>query len=78
MAELLERISIDPQVCHGQACVRGTRIMAWLIVQYLANGDSIDEILEAYPSLTREDVRACLSYAAELARERVLPVNPGR
>jgi len=72
----LERISIDPQICHGQPCVRGTRIMAWLIIQYLANGESVEEILSAHPSLTREDVQACLTYAAELARERVLPLEP--
>ena len=60
MDSLLARISIDPKVCHGQPCVKGTRIMVWLIVQYLANGDSAEEILVAYPSLTREDVQACL------------------
>ncbi len=49
--------------------------MAWLVVQYVANGDSVEEILAAYPSLTREDVQACLLYAAELARERVIPVE---
>jgi uncharacterized protein (DUF433 family) len=75
MDALLDRISIDPQICHGQPCVRGTRIMAWLIVQYLANGDSTEDILAAYPSLTREDVQACLRFAAELARERVIPIQ---
>ncbi len=75
MDSLLGRISIDPKVCHGQPCVKGTRIMVWLIVQYLANGDSVAEILEAYPSLTREDVQACLLYAAEMTRERVLPIG---
>ena len=49
--------------------------MVWLVVQYLANGDSVEEVLAAYPSLTKEDVQACLSYAAEMARERVLPVE---
>jgi uncharacterized protein (DUF433 family) len=71
---LLDRILIDPRICHGQPCVRGTRIMVWLIVQYLANGDSVEEILAAYPALTREDVQACLTYAAEMTRERILPV----
>jgi uncharacterized protein (DUF433 family) len=75
MANLLERISINPKICHGQPCVKGTRIMVWLIVQYLANGDSKDDILVAYPSLTREDVQACLAYAAEVTRERVLPIE---
>jgi uncharacterized protein (DUF433 family) len=74
MDNLLERISIDPKICHGQPCVKGTRIMVWLIVQYLANGDSAEEVLTAYPSLTREDVQACLLYAAEMTRERVLPI----
>ena len=64
MEHLLDRISIDPRICHGQACVKGTRIMAWLIVQYLANGDSAEEVLAAHPSLTRVDVQACLAYAA--------------
>jgi uncharacterized protein (DUF433 family) len=75
MANLLDRISINPKICHGQPCVKGTRIMVWLIVQYLANGDSVEDILTAYPSLTREDIQACLAYAAEMTRERVLPIE---
>jgi uncharacterized protein (DUF433 family) len=75
MANLLDRVSINPKICHGQPCVKGTRIMVWLIVQYLANGDSVEDILAAYPSLTREDIQACLAYAAEVTRERVLPVE---
>lgn len=75
MPDLLDRIRIDPNICHGQPCVKGTRIMVWLVVQYLANGDTAEDILEAYPSLTREDVQACLTYAAEMTRERVLPVE---
>jgi uncharacterized protein (DUF433 family) len=74
----LSRISINPSVCHGQPCVRGTRIMVWFIVEYLANGDSVEEILAAYPSLTREDVQACLLYGAEMTRERVLPIEVGQ
>jgi uncharacterized protein (DUF433 family) len=69
------RISIDPKVCHGQACIRGTRVMVSLIIDFLANGDTEDQILAAYPTLTREDVRAAMRYAAELARERVIPVG---
>ena len=49
--------------------------MAWLVVQYLANGDSVEEILASYPPLSREDVQACLLYAAEMARERVIPIE---
>ena len=75
MENLLAHISINPKICHGQPCVKGTRIMVWLVVQYLANGDSVEDILAAYPSLTREDVQACLAYAAEVTRERVLPVE---
>ncbi len=47
----------------------------WLVVQYLANGDIVEEVLASYPSLTREDIQACLTYAAELTRERVLPIE---
>lgn len=75
MNDLLKRIQIDPRVCHGQPCVKGTRIPVPLVVQYLANGDSLEDVLAAYPSLQRDDVRACLVYAAEMTRERVLPID---
>ena len=77
MNALLERITVDPNVCHGKPCVRGTRVMVWQVVQFLADGDSIENILAAYPQLTQEDVRACLAFAAELARDRVLPIPSG-
>jgi uncharacterized protein (DUF433 family) len=69
------RISIDPKVCHGQACVKGTRIPVHQIVRMLANGDTIEELLQAYPSLEREDILACLDYAASLAEEQVTPIE---
>lgn len=75
MKDWRERISIDPNVCHGKPCIKGTRIMVWIIVDYLANGDSVEDVLAAYPSLTREDVQAALAYAAEMTRERVIPVE---
>lgn len=75
MKNPLDRIRIDPRVCHGQPCVKGTRVPVSLIVQFLANGDSVEEILAAYPSLEREDIHACLAYAAEMTRERVLPID---
>jgi len=75
MSKGFERISVKSNVCHGQPCVKGTRIMVWLILQYLANGDSEEDILAAYPDLTIEDVHACLAYAAQSARERVLPIE---
>ena len=67
-----ERISIDPLISHGQACVKGTRVPVHQIVAMMANGDSIDELLAEYPSLAREDVLACLSYAAMLEQNEVV------
>lgn len=75
MRDWRKRISIDANVCHGKPCIKGTRIMVWIIVDYLANGDSVEEVLAAYPSLTRDDVQAALAYAAEMTRERVIPVE---
>lgn len=70
-----ERIAIDPSVCHGQACVRGTRIPVHQIIRMLAGGDTIEGLLEAYPSLEPADIFACLYYAAELAEEQVIPLD---
>ena len=70
-----DRISIDPKICHGQACVKGTRIPVHQIVRMLANGDTVGELLAEYPSLSREDILACLDYAAELAEEQVTPIQ---
>lgn len=62
-----ERISIHPRICHGQACVTGTRIPVHQVVRMFAQGDSMEQLLAAVPSLTQEDVLACLDYAASLA-----------
>jgi uncharacterized protein (DUF433 family) len=70
-----ERISINPMICHGQACVTGTRIPVHQVVGMLANGDTIEDLLREYPSLTREDIMACLQYAAELTEEQVTPIE---
>ncbi len=70
-----ERISINPNICHGQACVKGTRIPVHQVVRMLANGDTVEDLLAEYPSLTREDIMACLDYAAELAEELVTPLQ---
>jgi len=70
-----DRISIDPRICHGQACVKGTRIPVHQVVRMLANGDTVEDLLAEYPSLHREDVMACLDYAAELADEQVTPIQ---
>jgi len=72
---MYERISINPKVCHGQACVKGTRIPVYQIIRMIANGDTIDELLKDYPSLKREDILAGLDYAAALAEEQVTPIE---
>ena len=70
-----DHISVDPEICHGQACITGTRIMVSVVLDNLAAGFSVNDILKSYPSLTRESVQAAIGYAAELSRERavVLP-----
>ena len=68
------RISIDPNICHGQACIKGTRIPVHQIVRMLANGDTIESLLTEYPSLSRDDILAALQYAADLAEEQVTPI----
>ncbi|MFP5307150.1 MAG: DUF433 domain-containing protein [Gammaproteobacteria bacterium] len=66
------RISTDPAICHGKACIKGTRIMVSVVLDNLAAGHSVDEIVQLYPTLHREDVAAAMAYAAELARERIV------
>ncbi len=65
-------VTVDPEICHGKACITGTRVPVSVVLDNLAAGFTIDEILHSYPSLTRESVRAAMGYAAELARERVV------
>lgn len=72
---MIKRISIDPAICHGQACVRGTRIPVHQIISMLANGDTIEELLKEYPSLERGDIFASLEYAALLAEEQISPLE---
>ena len=72
---MYDRITIEPNICHGQACIRGTRIPAYQIVRMLANGDTIDNLLKEYPSLKRKDILACLEYTAALAEERITPIE---
>ncbi len=69
-----ERITTNPSICHGKACINGTRIMVSVILDNLAAGMSADEMLSDYPSLTHEDIQAAISYAAELANERIFPM----
>lgn len=72
-----QRITVDPQVCHGRACIAGTRVMVSVILDNLAAGVPRDEILASYPSLGAEDIEASITYAAELARERFVTLSPG-
>ena len=71
---LLEKISMDPRVCFGKPCIRGHRIWVSLVLDLLALGLSIEEVLEEYPQLSREDVLACIAYGAEMSRERFVDV----
>jgi len=68
---LLRRISADPNVCGGKACIRGTRIFVEIILDSLAAGMTPEEIIDHYPQLAIEDIRAAVAYAAELSRESV-------
>jgi uncharacterized protein (DUF433 family) len=72
--DLLQHISIDPRVCFGRPVIRGTRIWVSLIVDNLAEGVPESELLAAYPQLKPEDIRAALAYAAEMTRERIIPI----
>ena len=73
--DLLKRISIDPRVCGGQPCIRGTRIYIAIILDGLAEGLSPDEIISHYPQLSSDDIHAALAYAAELAKENTWKVS---
>lgn len=72
--ELLRKISIDPNVCSGKPCIRGHRIWVSLILDLLASGMTVEQILEEYPQLSREDILACVAYGAEMSRERFVEV----
>jgi uncharacterized protein (DUF433 family) len=74
MNPLLERISIDPAVCGGKPCIKGTRIWVALILDFLADGMPEAELLSDYPQLTHQDVMAAIAYGAEMSRERILPL----
>jgi len=70
----LERLHADPAICAGQVCIKGTRIPVSLILDMLAGGDTTEEVLDGYPTTTREDIAAALAYGAWLAREQILPL----
>lgn len=78
MNPLLRRIAIDPEVCGGRPCIRGTRIWVSLILDFLASGMSSQELLDEYPQLAREDILAAIAYGAETSRDRFVPTSDGR
>ncbi len=69
-----ERVTVNPQVCHGKACIAGTRIMISVILDNLADEVPPEDILASYPSLTRDDIRAAIAYAADLTREQFVAI----
>jgi len=69
-------ITVDPEICHGKACIAGTRIPVSVVLDNLAAGADADEIVNSYPSVSVEAVRATVQYAAELANERVVALRP--
>ena len=75
MNPLLERVTIEPRICGGKPCIRGTRIWVSLILDLLAGGVAEAELLAEYPQLTHEDVLAAIAYGAEVTRERIVPVR---
>ena len=68
-------ITVDPEVCHGRACITGTRVLVTTVLDNLAAGLDSEEISRSYPSVTPESVRAAMCYAAELAKERVFSLS---
>lgn len=72
MNPLLERISVNPEVCFGKPCIRGTRIWVSLVLDLLASGESFEQILADYPHLRHEDILAAIAYGAEMSRERIV------
>ena len=72
--DLLTRISIDPDICFGKPCIKGHRLWVSLILDFLAGGMTIPEILDSYPGLKEKDILACIAYGAEMSRERYVDI----
>ena len=77
MKALLQRVVVDPNICFGKPCIRGTRLWVSLILDLLADGLSIADVLAEYPQLTEEDIRAAIAYGAEMSRERYVELVSG-
>lgn len=72
---MLDRITVDQKICHGQACVKGTRIPVFVVLEALASGMTMERIIEDYPPLTEEDIRACVYYASIVTHEEEIPLG---
>lgn len=72
--QLLSRISIDPNICFGKPCIKGHRIWVSLILDFLAAGETVSDILENYPGLEEADVYACIAYGAEMSRQHYVDI----
>ncbi len=72
--DLIKRISIDPNICFGKPCIKGHRIWVSLMLDFLATGMTISEILDEYPGLEEADIYACIAYGAEMSRERYVDI----
>ena len=68
-------LSSDPQICGGQVCIKGTRVMISVILDNLAEGHSVEDILENYPTLTKEGILAAIKYASEITKDEVMPIR---
>ena len=77
MNALLDRISIDPEICGGNPCIKGTRLWVALILDFLADRMTTVELQAEYPQLDHQDILAAIAYGAEMSRERVLPIPLG-
>ena len=75
MNTLLHRISVNPNICFGKPCIKGTRLWVSLILDFLASGNSIEEVIENYPQITREDILACIAYGAAMSHENYVELD---
>jgi len=73
--EIAQHISVDPRICFGKPCIRGTRIWVAFVLDLLATGATLEEVLTVYPHLTEADLRACLAYGAETTRSHYFDVQ---
>ncbi len=73
--DLLSRITVDPEVCHGKPCVRGLRYPVETILEYIAGGDSIDAVLAEFPDLERDDILACIEVSRRMLASKSVSLN---